>query len=84
MAKRHSTPLARRPIPSRKPIKPRSFVQRIAWNVIEIDECLRDLANYMEKLEQATRASRRLGAQIYRQIREEEIRRKSMKRNKPY
>jgi hypothetical protein len=50
-------------------------VQRIAWDVIEIEECLRELRRYFKRLEAAARASRRLGNRIYWQIREEEKRR---------
>jgi len=74
MAARHSTLSKRRSLSTRKPTK-RSFVQRIAWEVIEIDECLRDLHRYFKRLEQAAKASRRLGNRVYWQIREEERRR---------
>ena len=76
MAVRHSTPRPRRSLPTRKPSsKPHSFVQRIAWDAIEIDECLRELRRYFKRLEEAARASRRLGNKIYWKIREEERRR---------
>lgn len=57
---------------TRKPVKARSFVQRIAWDAIEIDECLRELRRYFKRLEAAARASQRLGNRIYWQIRAEE------------
>lgn len=74
MAERHSTPRKRRSPPARKS-SPRSFVQRIAGDAIEIEECLRELHRYVKRLEEAARAARRLGGKIYWQIRAEERRR---------
>lgn len=77
MAIRHSTLSKRRSsstTPAKKPTA-RSFVQRIAWDVIEIEGCLREVLRYFERLQQAATASRRLGGRIYRQIRAEEKRR---------
>lgn len=75
MAARHSTPSKRRSLSTRKPPPARRFVQRIAWDVIEIEECLRDVRRYFQRLEQAARASQRLGNRVYGQIRAEEKRR---------
>ncbi len=76
MAVRHSTPPKGRSLPTRKPSsKKRNFVQRIAWDVIEIEACLRELRRYFKRLEAAARAAQRLGHRVYWQIREEEKRR---------
>lgn len=50
-------------------------MQRIAWDVIEIDECLRDVRRYLKRLEQAAKASQRLGNRVYWQIWKDEKRR---------